>query len=77
MSRSNLMTGTPYYVCPEQIDGQAPDQRCDLYSLGVVFYEMLAGSLPFLGNSLAEIFEAAPLRRRCQPWPPRWRAFSR
>ena len=38
-----MMTGTPYYVCPEQIDGNDPDQRGDLYSLGVIFYEMLAG----------------------------------
>lgn len=57
LSRSDLMTGTPYYVCPEQIDGTDPDQRGDLYSLGVIFYEMLAGRLPFLGNNLTEIFE--------------------
>lgn len=58
VSRSNLMTGTPYYVSPEQIDGRNTDQRSDLYSLGVVFYEMLAGTLPFKGASLAEIFAA-------------------
>lgn len=57
LSRSNLMTGTPYYVCPEQIEGRATDQRADLYSLGVVFYEMLAGTLPFRGNTLMEIFD--------------------
>lgn len=57
VSRSDLMTGTPYYVCPEQIEGQGADQRADLYSLGVVFYEMLAGMLPFRGNTLAEIFD--------------------
>lgn len=57
LSRSDLMTGTPYYVCPEQIDGRDPDQRGDLYSLGVIFYEMLAGRLPFLGSNLTEIFE--------------------
>ena len=57
LSRSDLMTGTPYYVCPEQIDGHDPDQRGDLYSLGVILYEMLAGRLPFLGNNLAEIFQ--------------------
>jgi serine/threonine-protein kinase PpkA len=51
------MTGTPYYVCPEQISGQDPDQRGDLYSLGVIFYEMLAGRLPFLGNTLSDIFD--------------------
>jgi serine/threonine-protein kinase PpkA len=73
LARSDLMTGTPYYVCPEQIDGADPDQRGDLYSLGVIFYEMLSGQLPFRGGNLAEIFEghrrlpvpalAAPVRR--------------
>lgn len=57
LSRSDLMTGTPYYVCPEQIDGRDPDQRGDLYSLGIILYEMLAGRLPFLGNNLSEIFQ--------------------
>jgi serine/threonine-protein kinase PpkA len=57
LSRSDLMTGTPYYVCPEQIDGRDPDQRGDLYSLGIILYEMLAGHLPFLGSNLAEIFQ--------------------
>jgi DNA-binding NarL/FixJ family response regulator len=57
LSRSDLMTGTPYYVCPEQVSGQDPDQRGDLYSLGVIFYEMLAGRLPFLGSTLSEIFD--------------------
>jgi DNA-binding NarL/FixJ family response regulator/predicted Ser/Thr protein kinase len=65
LSRSDLMTGTPYYVCPEQIDGCDPDQRGDLYSLGIILYEMLAGRLPFLGNNLAEIFQG----HRQQPIP--------
>jgi tRNA A-37 threonylcarbamoyl transferase component Bud32 len=57
LSRSDLITGTPYYVCPEQIEGIDPDQRADLYSLGIVFYEMLSGNLPFRGDNLSEIFE--------------------
>ncbi len=57
LSSSDPMTGSPYYACPEQIDGKEPDQRGDLYSLGVVLYEMLAGTLPFLGNSVSEIFQ--------------------
>ena len=56
MSRSDLCTGTPYYVCPEQIDDRDPDGRGDLYSLGVVLFEMLAGRLPYVGNTLSEIF---------------------
>jgi FixJ family two-component response regulator/predicted Ser/Thr protein kinase len=57
LSRSDLMTGTPYYVCPEQLDGNDPDQRGDLYSLGVIVYEMLAGRLPFTGSKLIDIFD--------------------
>jgi ActR/RegA family two-component response regulator/predicted Ser/Thr protein kinase len=54
----DVPTGTPYYVSPEQIDGKDPDERGDLYSLGVIFYEMLTGNLPFRGASLAEILQA-------------------
>lgn len=56
LSRSDLCTGTPYYVCPEQIENREPDGRGDLYSLGVILFEMLAGALPFVGSNLAEIF---------------------
>jgi tRNA A-37 threonylcarbamoyl transferase component Bud32 len=58
LSRSDLSTGTPYYVCPEQIAGRDPDARGDLYSLGVLLFEMLAGALPFSGKTLADIFAA-------------------
>jgi serine/threonine protein kinase len=66
LSRSDLCTGTPYYVCPEQIDNRDPDGRGDLYSLGIVLYEMLVGALPYLGHNLIEIFtahRAAPVPR--------------
>lgn len=56
-ARSTETTATPYYVCPEQLDGRDPDQRSDLYSLGIIFYEMLAGELPFKGKTLADLFE--------------------
>ena len=66
LTRSGDCTGTPYYVCPEQIDGLEPDARGDLYSLGVVLYEMLCDTLPFIGNTLADILAAhrsAPVPR--------------
>jgi tRNA A-37 threonylcarbamoyl transferase component Bud32 len=66
LTRSEDCTGTPYYVCPEQIDDREPDARGDLYSLGVVLFEMLSGALPYLGKTLADILAAhrtAPIPR--------------
>jgi eukaryotic-like serine/threonine-protein kinase len=62
--------GTPDYISPEQVKGQRGDQRSDIYSLGVMFYEMLTGEPPFTGpNPLAVMNErvlhdAEPARAR-------------
>jgi serine/threonine protein kinase len=47
--------GSPYYISPEQAQGQAVDTRTDLYSLGVMFYEMLTGAKPYTGRSAVAI----------------------
>jgi DNA-binding NarL/FixJ family response regulator len=47
--------GSPYYISPEQSQGQKVDARTDLYSLGVMFYEMLTGQRPYSGRSAVAI----------------------
>jgi Protein kinase domain len=56
--RTEDCTGTPYYMCPEQTADSEADARGDLYSLGVVLFEMLAGRVPFGGGNLTEILAA-------------------
>ena len=50
--------GSPFYISPEQADGAPVAQRSDLYSLGIIFYEMLTGQRPFRGNSVIAIIQS-------------------
>jgi serine/threonine protein kinase/flagellar biosynthesis GTPase FlhF len=54
-TRTGIIKGTPYYMSPEQAHGLALDGRADIFSLGVVFYHVLSGKLPFTGENLAAI----------------------
>jgi serine/threonine-protein kinase len=71
-TKTGLVLGTPSFMSPEQLAGKKVDGRSDLYSLGVMLFQMLSGVLPFRGESMAELMfkianEEAPNIRVIRP----------
>ena len=68
LTQSGATVGTPTYMSPEQCEGRELDGRSDLYSLGVVLYELVANKLPFTFQTLSEAIAAH--QNNVQPAPP-------
>src|ERR1019366_9623675 len=75
LTANGTVLGTPKYLSPEQVEGKEPDFRADLYSLGVVLFEMLAGRPPFqestdMATALAHVQRPAPVLSQVVPGLP-------
>ena len=75
LTAAGQFIGTPNYMAPEQVTGGAVDGRSDLFSLGVVLFELLSGARPFSGSSMTEVtykivHEASPIPSRARPGLP-------
>lgn len=55
LTQTGMVIGTPEYMAPEQFDGKEIDARADIYATALILYEMLSGSNPFRGETLAEV----------------------
>jgi serine/threonine protein kinase len=74
LTAHNMVFGTPEYMAPEQARGDDLDARCDVYATGIILYELLTGSVPFVGSTPLNVLTA---HMTAPPHPPRERAPDR
>jgi serine/threonine-protein kinase len=67
LTKTGNLIGTPAYMSPEQVHGQKVDARSDIFSLGVILYELLTGQKPFAGNTIPSIMFAIIEREPPKP----------
>jgi CheY-like chemotaxis protein len=72
-TRTGVLRGSPYYMSPEQAQGEQLDVRSDFYSLGIMFYEMLTGRKPYTGATAMEVLQ----QHVNSPLPPLPHSLSR
>lgn len=56
-AKTSGLMGSPFYMAPEQWSDEEPDSRADIYSMGIILYQMLAGDVPFKGSSIPSIMK--------------------
>ena len=82
-AKTSGLMGSPFYMAPEQWSDDEPDSRADIYSLGIILYQMLAGDVPFKGSSIPSIMKKhltlppASFQSLGIPVPPRIEAVVR
>lgn len=77
MTQSGEMLGTPRYMAPEQVEAKSVDARTDIYALGLIFYEMLTGDVPFTAETTLQLMykrahELPPAPKTIVPDLPDW-----
>ncbi|HEX7334133.1 MAG TPA: bifunctional serine/threonine-protein kinase/formylglycine-generating enzyme family protein [Pyrinomonadaceae bacterium] len=70
-AKTTGIIGSPYYMSPEQWSEEETDKRCDIYSLGIILYQMLMGDVPFKGSSLPAV-----MKQHLMTPPPRMAGIS-
>lgn len=76
LTAAGISVGSPFYISPEAVAGREVDSRADLYSLGILLYQMLSGTLPFIRSNRNDVLKAhfceapPPLRAQHPDFPP-------